>query len=79
MNKQYQTPIFCDNCSLLALATLDGAPLCLDCLQAALKGISNPKMFGKINPLKSEHQRQREAFQETFPSGIQGRYRHLEG
>ncbi len=43
-------PIFCDDCATLALATLDDAPLCADCLQALLdKG--DVRLVERIAPL----------------------------
>ena len=44
-------PMFCDNCSLLALAVLDGAPLCLDCLLDELKNSTDSNPISKVQPL----------------------------
>ena len=48
-------PIFCDECASLALATMEDAPLCAQCLQALLEtgGFS---IAQKIEPLKFQGQ-----------------------
>lgn len=51
MTGKYQSPIFCDHCSLLALAELDGAPLCAECLLDEIKKTDDPKLLLKIHPL----------------------------
>lgn len=45
-------PIFCDNCSSLALATLDDAPLCAECLMAALAVADKQNEAAEILPLQ---------------------------
>jgi hypothetical protein len=49
------TPVFCDNCSNLALAEFDGAPLCAECLLYAVKtgGIAQAS-HNNIAPLGTE-------------------------
>ncbi len=54
MSTSHQSPIFCDNCSLLALAVLDGAPLCIRCLQSELALSEDPNHVNKISPLEFE-------------------------
>ena len=45
-----ELPIFCDNCSALAFAELDTAPLCMDCL---LKAVNRSGTHtARIEPLK---------------------------
>ena len=45
-------PIFCDNCSTLALAELDSSPLCEKCLFELLeKNGNDPKLLGELRPL----------------------------
>jgi hypothetical protein len=36
MKTESCVPVFCDDCNCLAVAILDGAPLCMKCLTAAL-------------------------------------------
>jgi hypothetical protein len=48
-------PVFCDECSSLALAELDGAPLCLACILAALEREAEPALAGRIEPLHLVH------------------------
>lgn len=36
-------PIFCDRCPDLALAMVDGVPLCIACLMASIENIMSPK------------------------------------
>ncbi|MCP4677309.1 MAG: hypothetical protein GY854_17705 [Deltaproteobacteria bacterium] len=45
------TPIFCDNCSSLALAELDTAPLCERCLLAAVRESRDLHLIKRIAPL----------------------------
>ena len=55
MNELYQMPIFCDNCSSLALASLDGAPLCAACLEAAIDQLDDSAVSrARIEPLAFE-------------------------
>jgi len=54
MNIIKHTPIFCDNCSSLALAELDRAPLCERCLLASVRGSSALTLIKKIAPLSFE-------------------------
>ena len=44
-------PIFCDDCASLALATVDDAPLCANCLQARLSR-SEIRATARIEPLQ---------------------------
>ena len=43
-------PIYCDECATLALATLDGAPLCSKCLLEVVHN-GDPAIIGRIEPL----------------------------
>ncbi len=52
MIKDYQMTVFCDNCSMLAVATIDDAPLCIDCLLAELQKSADPDFFLTICPLE---------------------------
>jgi hypothetical protein len=45
-------PIFCDNCSALALAELDAAPLCERCLVKAVDRAKSVHIISQIEPLK---------------------------
>lgn len=45
-------PIFCDQCPKLALAKLDGAPLCSTCLIRKIDGA--PQLIEKIEPFLIE-------------------------
>ena len=45
-------PIFCDNCSSLALATVDDAPLCAECMMAALALADQQNEPAEIMPLQ---------------------------
>ena len=45
-------PIFCDNCAALALAELDSAPLCGECLVKAVKRAGKNPIASRIEPLK---------------------------
>ncbi|MCP4604535.1 MAG: hypothetical protein GY847_29105 [Proteobacteria bacterium] len=56
-----QIPIFCDNCSSLALAELDGAPLCEHCLLEAVQQSKDLQLIRKITPL---------CFQDLKPTGV---------
>ena len=47
-------PIFCDTCSCLALAELDGAPLCTDCLLSAVRDRNPEETTATIAPLTLE-------------------------
>lgn len=42
---------FCDNCSSLALAVMDSAPLCLSCMVEELKKSDDKHLIYKIQPL----------------------------
>lgn len=46
-------PVFCDKCALLALAQLDGAPLCADCLLSQVER-SSGDAIERIGPLELE-------------------------
>lgn len=46
-------PVFCDKCALLALAQLDGAPLCADCLLSQVERLSSDAIE-RIGPLELE-------------------------
>ncbi len=52
MNAINQPPIFCDNCSTLALAELEGAPLCEHCLLDALRDSRDLSFIDGITPLR---------------------------
>ena len=43
-----ELPIFCDNCATLALAELDDAPLCENCLMDAVNHSADQKIANKI-------------------------------
>ncbi len=45
-------PVFCDNCSSLALAEADGAPLCAGCLTAFVLAAPSAQMAEQIVPLE---------------------------
>lgn len=45
-------PIFCDECSVLALAQLDDRVLCADCLLAALAECPPDEIGRRIRPLE---------------------------
>jgi hypothetical protein len=47
--------VFCDDCSSLALAELDGAPLCEACILAAVAGATEHSLAGRIAPLHLVH------------------------
>jgi len=47
-----QPPVFCDDCSMLAVAVLDAAPLCIGCLTDHLEGTTLSKTFELIAPLE---------------------------
>ena len=49
--KNAQMPIFCDNCSNLALAELDCSPLCLTCLSSHITKAKSPSMIRQTKPL----------------------------
>ncbi len=44
--------IFCKQCQVLALANLEGTPLCPSCLMKALKTSQDPYLVSKIKPLQ---------------------------
>ena len=44
-------PVFCDQCPLLALALLDGDPICGECLLAAVARGGAAALDGRIEPL----------------------------
>lgn len=69
------SPIFCDNCSLLALASLDGAPLCIDCLQEELIKRNDPRLVDKICPLLPSGGRYTDPTERSMASGT--RFRHI--
>ena len=52
MNKIHELPIFCDNCATLALAVLDGSPLCEHCLMEAVHRSKDREISLKIAPLQ---------------------------
>ena len=54
MNTIYHPPIFCNNCPLLAVAELDGEPLCMNCLQEELANSNERSPLNKIGPLPLE-------------------------
>jgi hypothetical protein len=49
---EHKPPIFCDNCSSLALATVDDAPLCAECMMAALALADQQNEPAEIMPLQ---------------------------
>ena len=55
--KKDQMPIFCDNCSNLALAELDCSPLCLACLSAHISKAKSPSMIRQTKPLSIDRMR----------------------
>jgi hypothetical protein len=52
MTKYHDLPIFCDNCSALAMAELDTAPLCEKCLLRAVNRSTDLEIAERIEPLK---------------------------
>lgn len=54
MSTRYGPPIFCDNCSSLAVAELDGAPLCIKCLLETLKKGEYNIISEHIAPLETK-------------------------
>lgn len=44
--------ILCRRCQVLALANLEGVPLCPSCLVKALKSSQDPYLVSKIKPLQ---------------------------
>jgi hypothetical protein len=50
-------PIFCDHCATLAVAELDGAPLCTDCILVELAGDAEATFAGRVTPLHLMHAR----------------------
>lgn len=59
-------PIFCDNCSNLALAELDCSPLCLTCLSNHISKAKNPSIIRQTKPL-SVHQTRIWGLAKTWP------------
>lgn len=57
MNKIHELPIFCDNCATLALAVLDGAPLCEHCLMEAVHLADDREIARRIAPLQFKEPR----------------------
>ena len=51
MRCKYNSPVFCDNCPTLALATLDGQHLCSGCLLAAIAGERESDAIERIMPI----------------------------
>ena len=52
MSKPRTLPIFCDNCNALALAELDNAPMCIQCLMEELGANKDAAYtFTEIRPL----------------------------
>ncbi|MCK9522533.1 MAG: hypothetical protein M0R76_05725 [Proteobacteria bacterium] len=49
MKTNASVPIFCDECNALAVAILEGAPLCMACLKEALRQSQEPSP--EIQPL----------------------------
>jgi hypothetical protein len=45
-------PMFCDNCSSLCFAELDGAILCAECLLAALATAGDGSLVRRIAPIE---------------------------
>jgi hypothetical protein len=45
------SPIFCGRCRVLALAKLEGVPLCPSCLMTAVKASGDPHVVNRIRPL----------------------------
>lgn len=45
-------PIFCDNCSSLSFAELDGAILCAKCLLSAIAAAADPTAVRRISPIE---------------------------
>ncbi len=54
MSTLFGPPIFCDNCSSLAVAELDGAPLCIRCLLETLKRGEYSIISDHIAPLENK-------------------------
>jgi len=50
--RESKPPVFCDQCPLLALALLDGAPVCTECLAAALASEGIDALAGRVEPLR---------------------------
>lgn len=51
MNDFEYPPVFCDNCSTLALAKLENAPLCEECLIKSVMSAQQDDITEKITPL----------------------------
>ena len=52
MSRLRRPPVFCDNCANMALAELDGAPLCFECLTAAqISAAARGEPLGHVEPL----------------------------
>lgn len=45
-------PLFCDNCSSLCFAELDGAILCAECLLAAVATAGDKGLLRRIVPIE---------------------------
>jgi len=45
-------PLFCDNCSSLTFAELDGEFLCAECLLAAIAAAGEPGLTRRISPIE---------------------------
>ena len=54
MKEASHPPIFCDQCATLALAMLDGAPLCAKCLMAEVECKDAP-LVNRIEPLRFDY------------------------
>ena len=53
MQRDDQMPVFCDHCSMLCLAELDGELLCAECLMAALASLGEYGAIGRIVSLEA--------------------------
>jgi hypothetical protein len=49
--RQEKAPIYCGQCGALALANLNGIPLCPSCIVNAIPTGSDQTMFRQISPL----------------------------
>ena len=52
MNNPRQAPLFCDNCSSLAMAELDDMLLCAECLLLAVSSTRDKQLTARIKPLR---------------------------
>ena len=50
-NSEMTKPIYCDNCRTLAVAKMDGVPLCVGCLICYLGTNSGKQTMEQIEPL----------------------------